>query len=88
MANLTAPGVPSIHSAARQFVEFVTSCCEDGSTPILVAHNGARFDFRFVVCEFARAGLEVPPGWWYLDTLVLGEVSGLRQSVANLKLGE
>ena len=39
----------------------------------LVAHNGAKFDFPFLLCECLRAGLgsSAMSGWMYADTLHL-----------------
>ena len=40
---------------------------------MLVAHNGAKFDFPFLLCECLRAGLgsSAMSGWMYADTLHL-----------------
>jgi DNA polymerase III alpha subunit (gram-positive type) len=50
------------------------------TTPILVAHNGRRFDFPFLISHMAAAGLAMPSGWLALDSLELA-----RQFLPSLK---
>lgn len=36
-----------------------------------VAHNARSFDVPFLLKEFSRCHIEVPPNWLFLDTLPL-----------------
>ncbi|GFR51608.1 hypothetical protein Agub_g14032, partial [Astrephomene gubernaculifera] len=37
--------------------------------PVLLAHNGAVFDFPVLWCECRRVGVDWPQDWWYVDSL-------------------
>lgn len=43
----------------------------DGRPVIWVAHNGRRFDVPFMIKEFQRCSVEIPPDWMFVDTLPL-----------------
>lgn len=43
------------------------------TTPLLVAHNGKSFDFRFLATHLRKAGLAAPAGWLGLDSLQLAK---------------
>ena len=60
---------------ASRFLELVMQECSgpEGGIPVLVAHNGVRFDFKFVTMELQRWGLKLPADWCYLDTLTLAK---------------
>lgn len=62
---------------ADQFVTFVERQCggPEGGTPVLVAHNGVKFDLPMLSAEFERVGMSLPPHWAYLDTFVLAQVA-------------
>ena len=49
-----------------------------------MAHNGRRFDLRFLIYEFRRASLEVPSWWAYMDTWVLAREHRPKNSLNNL----
>ncbi len=46
---------------------------------MLIAHNGRRFDIKFLLKEFAAEGLEAPEGWWQLDTLLMANEITLKK---------
>ena len=56
---------------ASQLQQFVKKCCKAHEVPVLVAHNGNRFDNRMLTAEFKRCGNTIPVNWQWLDTLPL-----------------
>ena len=44
------------------------------STPCLVAHNGAMFDFVILREEARRSLVQLPTGWAVVDTLRMAQV--------------
>lgn len=55
-------GAPAFAHVARRFADILNG-------RVIVAHN-AGFEYRFLVNEFGRLGLELPEGNWLLDTMV------------------
>lgn len=45
----------------------------EGGVPVLIAHNGKSFDFKFVCMELQRYDMQLPGDWCYLDTLTLAK---------------
>ena len=62
---------------AGKFLELIANECSgpDGGIPVIVAHNGKTFDYKFLKMEFARWGLTIPGDWRYLDTLTLARMA-------------
>ncbi|CAL9777403.1 unnamed protein product, partial [Musa acuminata subsp. burmannicoides] len=52
-------------------LQYVRSRQVDGRPVIWVAHNGRRFDVPFMIKEFQRCSVEIPPDWMFVDTLPL-----------------
>ncbi len=48
-----------------------------GGTPVLVAHNGRKFDVPMLHHNLARVGAALPAEWWFLDTWLLARESRL-----------
>ena len=73
------PGLPTWAEVGPAFVQFVESQAAAGGgdaaptprTPLLIAHNGARFDNALLANECARHGVSLPSHWATLDTLTL-----------------
>ncbi|KXZ45561.1 hypothetical protein GPECTOR_53g147 [Gonium pectorale] len=63
-----APMAPAATTAASD------EACPVEVVPVLMAHNGAGFDFPVMRSECGRVGVEWPQDWWYLDTLVMSKV--------------
>ncbi|KAG2488399.1 hypothetical protein HYH03_013083 [Edaphochlamys debaryana] len=87
--EVSAPGVPSAAPALEAFHAFIQAGCATTAAasartapngqpptviPLLVAHNGAGFDFPTLRYECGRVGVPWPQDWWYLDTLVMARV--------------
>mmetsp|Transcript_14679 Transcript_14679/g.37703 ORF Transcript_14679/g.37703 Transcript_14679/m.37703 type:complete len:544 (-) Transcript_14679:2105-3736(-) len=75
---LQQEGVP-LPEALSAFIDFVSAQCPHGSAPMLVAHNGKSFDFRFLAAQMRIADVAMPPHWLGLDSLHL-----VRSCVPNL----
>lgn len=54
---------PPISSILEQIKDILGDSC------YIVAHNGDKFDRKFVETEAKRHGIELPHGWTWLDTL-------------------
>ena len=56
-----------------RFLEFVQQECggAEGGIPVLIAHNGKRFDTRFLIQECNRWQVAIPSDWQWLDSLLL-----------------
>ncbi|KAK9821728.1 hypothetical protein WJX81_006389 [Elliptochloris bilobata] len=78
-ADVTRPGLPSMREVGPRLLAWVTERAK-GATPVLVAHNGRSFDLPMLSANLARVGAELPPDWWFLDTLKLAVDSRLSQS--------
>jgi DNA polymerase III epsilon subunit-like protein len=55
-------------------LDFIARQCRGGGTPVLVAHNGRRFDVPFLSNELKRSNLELPAHCAFIDTYVLCRV--------------
>ncbi|KAK9828258.1 hypothetical protein WJX74_005903 [Apatococcus lobatus] len=51
--------------------DYVNAHCPAGATPVLVAHNGSRFDNKMLEAECVRISQPIPGEWMWLDTLPL-----------------
>ena len=58
----------------------------EGGIPVLVAHNGKQFDFRFVDMELMRWNLKLPSDWCYLDSFILSK-QVLKEEPGEPKIG-
>lgn len=75
------PDVPRWKDLAPILIRYIKSRQKAGGPVIWVAHNGRRFDARFLVKEFNRCSVEMPSDWVFVDTLPLaGEVMKLNGS--------
>ncbi|KAK9866735.1 hypothetical protein WJX84_002461 [Apatococcus fuscideae] len=54
-----------------EMLTYVGEHCQPGTTPVLVAHNGFRFDNKILQAECARINQPLPGHWMCLDTLPL-----------------
>ena len=52
-------------------IQYVESRQTTGGSALFVAHNGRRFDFRFLLREFIRCSMQIPHDWLFVDTLRL-----------------
>lgn len=68
---VTRSNVPRWKDLAPILVLYIKSRQKTGGPVIWVAHNGRRFDARFLVKEFNRCSLEIPSDWVFVDTLPL-----------------
>lgn len=87
------PDIPRWKDLAPILLHFVRSRQIDGGPVLLVAHNGRSFDVPFIVKEFGRCSIEIPPYWLFLDTIPLArqlvKSDGTKLSSWNLQaLGE
>ena len=57
-----------------------------GQRVVLVAHNGALYDFRLLHAECMRTGVTLPSDWLFIDTLWLARV-GERGGIAEKRGG-
>lgn len=57
------------------FLEFVRQECSgpEGGIPVLVAHNGKNFDFKFLNQECKRWTVQLPGDWLWLDSFLLAK---------------
>ncbi|KAK9802868.1 hypothetical protein WJX72_002601 [[Myrmecia] bisecta] len=65
------PALPNFRVVGQQILDFISRHCEGHFMPVLVAHNGFRFDHSMLCHEMHRAGLALPKGAAWLDTLPL-----------------
>ncbi|KAL3158650.1 hypothetical protein ABBQ32_011393 [Trebouxia sp. C0010 RCD-2024] len=58
-----------------RFLEFVQQECSgpEGGIPVLVAHNGKAFDYKFLSQECNRWNVPLPGDWQWLDSLLLAK---------------
>lgn len=52
-------------------LRYVGSRQKPGGYVLLVAHNARNFDVPFLINEFNRCSVDIPPNWLFLDTLPL-----------------
>lgn len=83
------PDIPRWKDLIPILQHYVQSRQIDGCPVLLVAHNGRSFDVPFIINEFRRCSVEVPPDWLYLDTLPLArqlvKPDGTKLSSCNLQ---
>lgn len=66
---------------------FPTRLKGPGQVPVLVAHNGRRFDFPVLWDEAKRSNVQLPGSWLYLDSLSMAKAL-VTNGQDSLKLGE
>ena len=76
-------GQPSIRNILGDMIRFVEGSRIPGRTPVLVAHNGKRFDFQVMTEEAARSSISLPSDWLCMDTIILAQakVLGIKAKV-------
>ena len=57
-----------------RLLDYIDRQCRGAGTPVLVAHNGRRFDLPFLSNELKRSNLELPAHYAFLDTLIFCKV--------------
>ncbi|THU70215.1 hypothetical protein C4D60_Mb08t22670 [Musa balbisiana] len=65
------PDVPTFRELVPILLQYVRSRQVEGRPVIWVAHNGRRFDVPFMIREFQRCSVDIPPDWMFVDTLPL-----------------
>ncbi|CAD7703940.1 unnamed protein product [Ostreobium quekettii] len=67
---VSGSGIPTWASFGKWFISWLDKqrWSLDGN-PVLVAHNGLKFDYRFLQQKLADVGEKLAPGWRYLDIL-------------------
>ncbi|EIE26488.1 P-loop containing nucleoside triphosphate hydrolase protein [Coccomyxa subellipsoidea C-169] len=81
------PSLPTSREAVQQFMDFIDShCASEDTVPVLIAHNGRRFDIPFLAMEFAREGFKIPANWHFMDTLMVAQKVIDRDNIQSLKL--
>ena len=55
-------------------LDYIDRQCRGEGTPVLVAHNGRRFDLPFLSNELKRSNLELPAHCAFIDTLIFCRV--------------
>ena len=78
--------MPGTAGALRQLIGAIAAACggESGggaaaTTPLLVAHNGTRFDIPLLRAECDRHGVQLPGNWLFLDSMTLTETLRLKE---------
>ncbi len=58
-----------------QMLEFVRQECSgpEGGIPVLIAHNGKTFDYKFLDKECKRWNFQLPQGWQWMDSWLLAK---------------
>ncbi|KAA8536777.1 hypothetical protein F0562_029255 [Nyssa sinensis] len=65
------PDVPRMKDLIPILLQYVRSRQKPGGNVVLIAHNARCFDVPFLIKEFSRCSVEVPPDWLFVDTLPL-----------------
>eukprot|EP00195_Chlamydomonas_chlamydogama_P008604 CAMPEP_0202891180 /NCGR_PEP_ID=MMETSP1392-20130828/1312_1 /ASSEMBLY_ACC=CAM_ASM_000868 /TAXON_ID=225041 /ORGANISM="Chlamydomonas chlamydogama, Strain SAG 11-48b" /LENGTH=894 /DNA_ID=CAMNT_0049574865 /DNA_START=163 /DNA_END=2847 /DNA_ORIENTATION=+ len=85
-SQVHARDVPKVARALTDFISFIREACKEGSskedgqcTPVLVAHNGAVFDFQVLMNECRRSLVQLPGSWMYMDTFRAAQHLKLKQ---------
>ncbi|CAA6654362.1 unnamed protein product [Spirodela intermedia] len=68
---VSRPDVPRMGDLIPLLIQYVRSRQISGKPVLWVAHNGRRFDVPFIISEFQRCSVDVPPDWLFVDTLPL-----------------
>ena len=69
-------------------LDYIDRQCAGAGTPVLVAHNGRRFDVPFLSNELKRSNLELPPHCAYFDTLVFCKVRSVGTPAITGNVGD
>ena len=64
-------------------LDYIDRQCHGAGTPVLVAHNGRRFDVPFLLNELKRSNLELPAHCAYLDTFMFCKVRCARSDAST-----
>ena len=73
--------------ALQRFIDFIDyHCPTEDIVPVLIAHNGKTFDIPFLDMEFARAGMQIPAKWYYMDTLFMARSVINQDDIPSFKL--
>lgn len=69
------PSTPSFGRVMSQMLEFVREECSgpEGGIPVLIAHNGKTFDYKFLDQECKRWNFQLPRDWQWMDSLLLAK---------------
>lgn len=87
MSNVDVLCIILCREAVQQFMDFIDShCTSEDTVPVLIAHNGRRFDIPFLAMEFAREGFKIPANWHFMDTLMVAQKVIDRDNIQSLKL--
>ncbi|KAL7003134.1 hypothetical protein U1Q18_004292 [Sarracenia purpurea var. burkii] len=65
------PDVPRMQDLIPILMKYVESRQKPGGTVLWIAHNARCFDVPFLIKEFSRCSVEVPPDWRFMDALPL-----------------
>ncbi|KAJ4839494.1 hypothetical protein Tsubulata_027897 [Turnera subulata] len=65
------PSVPRMEELIPIFLQYIKSRQKPDGYMLFVAHNARSFDVPFLVNEFARCSVDIPPNWLFVDTLPL-----------------
>ncbi|EOY06636.1 hypothetical protein QUC31_016167 [Theobroma cacao] len=66
------PDVPRMKDFIPILLHYIRSRQQiPGSLALFIAHNARCFDLPFLVKEFSRCSMDIPPNWLFLDTLPL-----------------
>ncbi|XP_010259417.1 PREDICTED: exonuclease DPD1, chloroplastic/mitochondrial-like isoform X2 [Nelumbo nucifera] len=68
------PDVPRMGDLIPILKEYVKSRQKPGGIIVWAAHNARSFDVPFLIKEFSRCSIEIPPDWVFLDTLPLARL--------------
>ncbi len=58
-----------------QMLDFIRQECSgpEGGTPVLIAHNGKTFDYKFLDKECKRWNFQLPKDWQWMDSWLLAK---------------
>ncbi|KAK4273412.1 hypothetical protein QN277_021821 [Acacia crassicarpa] len=65
------PDVPRMEDLIPILLQYIQSRQKPGGYVLLVGHNARCFDVPFIINEFTRCSVEIPPNWLFADTLPL-----------------
>ncbi|KAK7397135.1 hypothetical protein VNO78_18302 [Psophocarpus tetragonolobus] len=65
------PDVPRMEDLIPILLQYIRSREKPRGHVLLVAHNARCFDVPFIINELRRYSMEIPPNWYFLDTLPL-----------------
>lgn len=68
---VSRPDVPRMKELIPILLQFVKSRQKPDGDVLLVAHNGRTFDVPFLVKEFSRCSIDIPPNWRFFDSIPL-----------------